>query len=39
MFHSGIEFTGTDLQVVNYVRRLIKGYNHRKNSLYFSISH
>ena len=39
LFHSGIEFTGTDLQVVNYVRRLIKEYNHRKNSLYFSISH
>ena len=39
MYHSGIKFFGTDLQVANFVIRLIKEYNHRKNNLYFLQHH
>lgn len=37
MYHAGIKFIGTESQVVNYVSRLIKEYNHRKKLLYFAI--
>jgi predicted Zn finger-like uncharacterized protein len=37
MYHAGIKFIGTELQVVNYVSRLIKEYNHRKKLLYFAV--
>jgi hypothetical protein len=33
MYQSGIKFVGTELQVRSFVTRLIKEYNHRKNSL------
>lgn len=36
MYHSGIKFNGTNLQVANFVISLIKEYNHRKNNLYFA---
>ena len=38
MFQAGIKFIGTELQVLNFVKRLIKEYNHRKNTLYIALS-
>jgi len=38
MYQSGIKFVGTELQVRNFVTRLIKEYNHRKNSLSIAVS-
>jgi predicted Zn finger-like uncharacterized protein len=35
MYHSGVKFIGSEMEVANFVIRLIKEYNHRKNSLYF----
>ena len=35
MYHSGVKFIGSEMEVENFVIRLIKEYNHRKNSLYF----
>ena len=32
-YQSGIKFRGTELQMLNFVTRLIKEYNFRKNSL------
>jgi hypothetical protein len=37
MYHAGIKFLGTELQVTDYVTRLIKEYNHRKKTLYFAL--
>ena len=36
LYHAGIEFMGSDLQVENFVRKLIKEYYYRKKCLYFS---
>jgi len=33
VYQVGIRFNGTELQVLNFVTRLIKEYNHRKNSM------
>lgn len=38
MYQSGIKFVGTELQVRNFVTRLIKEYNHRKNYLSIALS-
>ena len=37
VFQTGIKFRGTELQVLNFVKRLIKEYNHRKKTLYISL--
>lgn len=33
LYQAGIKFIGTEVQVINYVTRLIKEYNFRKNTL------
>jgi hypothetical protein len=33
MYQAGIKFNGTELQVLNFIKRLVKEYNHRKNSI------
>ncbi len=33
MFQAGIKFIGTELQALNFVSRLIKEYNYRKNTM------
>ncbi len=38
MYHSGVKFIGSEMEVANFVIRLIKEYNHRKNSLYFDLA-
>ena len=37
MYHSGIKFVGTDVQVIKFVVALIKEYNYRKNNLLISL--
>jgi len=32
-YQAGIKFSGTESQVLNFVKRLIKEYNHRKHSM------
>jgi hypothetical protein len=38
MYHSGIEFFGSDEQVINFIVRLIKEYNNRKNRLFETLT-
>ena len=38
MYQAGIKFSGTELQVLNFVKRLVKEYNHRKNSIPIALS-
>jgi hypothetical protein len=38
LYQSGIKFCGTEEQLLNFVTRLIKEYNHRKKTLYLSVS-
>jgi predicted Zn finger-like uncharacterized protein len=33
MYHSGVKFVDTREQIVNFAKKLIKEYNHRKNNL------
>ena len=37
LYQSGIKFNGTELDVLDFVTRLIKEYNHRKKTLYFAL--
>ena len=34
MYQAGIKFIGTELEVLNFVKRLVKEYNFRKNSMH-----
>lgn len=36
-YQAGIKFKGSELQVRNFVKRLIKEYNFRKNTMYFAL--
>jgi hypothetical protein len=38
MFQAGIKFIGTELQALNFIKRVIQEYNHRKNTLYIALS-
>jgi len=38
MYQAGIKFSGTELQVLTFVKRLVKEYNHRKNSIPIALS-
>jgi len=38
MYHSGVKFIGSEKEVANFVTRLIKEYNHRKNNLYVALA-
>jgi len=38
MYHSGIKFVDTNEQRVNFAKRLIKDYNHRKNNFHSSLA-
>jgi predicted Zn finger-like uncharacterized protein len=37
-YHVGIKFSGTELQVLDFVKKLIKEYNYRKHSMDIEIS-
>ena len=37
-YQAGIKFSGTELQVLDFVKKLIKDYNHRKHSMDIQIS-
>lgn len=38
MYQAGIKFIGTELEVLNFVKRLVKEYNFRKNSVNMALS-
>jgi len=38
MYQAGFKFIGTELEVLNFVKRLVKEYNFRRNSVYMARS-